>query len=108
MKSDVSNTNEASEAARNENSAWPDSAIYHKNQEKILPDVFERQENEAHFSEKNSTNETDAQNSPKRGDDIIVPEISQKDEGNDNLSPRGGRYNLRPNANPNYSEDLRY
>ena len=60
------------------------------------------------FQEKNSTNETDAQKSPKRGDDIIVPEKSQNDEGNDNLSPRGGRYNLRPNPNRNYSEDLRY
>ena len=79
-----------------------------KIKKKILPDVSERQENEAKFSERNSTNETDAQNSPKRGDDFIVPEISQKDEGNDNLSPTGGRYNLRPNPNPNYSEGLRY
>ena len=108
MKSDVSNTNEASEAARNENSDWPDSAVYHKNQEKFLPDLSERQEDEANFSERNPTNETDAQKSPKRGDDIIVPEISQNYEGIDNLSPRGGRYNLRPNPNPNYSEDLRY
>ena len=108
MKSDVSKTNEASEAARNENSDWPDSAVYHKNQENFLPDVSERQENEATFSERNSTNETDAQNSPERGDNITVPEILQKDEGNDNLSPRGGRYNLRPNPPPNYSEDLRY
>ena len=104
MKSDVSNTNEASEAARNENSDWPDSAVYHKNQEKSLPYLSERQENEANFSEKTSTNGTDSEKSPKRGDDIIVPEISQIDEGNDNLSPRGGRYNLRPNPNPNYSK----
>ena len=60
MKSDVSNTNEASEAARNANSDWPDSAVYHKNQEKSLPDLSERQEDEANFSEKNSTTETDA------------------------------------------------
>ena len=78
MKSDVSNTNEASEAARNENSDWPDSAVDHKNQEKFLPDVSERQENEANFSEKNSTNETDAQNSPKRGMILSCPKYRKK------------------------------
>ena len=64
--------------------------------------------NDENFSERNSTNENDAQNSPNRGDDIIVPEISQDDDRNENLSPRGGRYNLRPNPNPNYSEDFKY
>ena len=108
MKSDVSNANEDSDATRNENSDWPDSAVYHKNPEKSLPDLSERQKNDANFSERNSANDSDAQKSPKRGDDIIVPEISQNDEGNENLSPRGGRYNLRPNPNPNYSEDFRY
>ena len=42
------------------------------------------------------------------GDDIFVPEISENDARNENLSPRGGRYNLRYNPNPNYSEDFRY
>ena len=53
-------------------------------------------------------NENDAQTSLKRGDDIIVPEISESDARNESLSPRGGKYNLRPNPNPNYSEDFRY
>ena len=53
-------------------------------------------------------NENDAQKSPNRGDDIIVPEISENDTRNESLSPRGGIYNLRPNPNPNYSEDFRY
>ena len=44
----------------------------------------------------------------KGGDDIIVPEISENDARNESLSPRGGKYNLRPNPNPNYSEDYRY
>ena len=44
----------------------------------------------------------------KGGDDIIVPEISENDARNESLSPRGGKYNLRPNPNPNYSEDFRY
>ena len=52
--------------------------------------------------------EKDAQNSPNKGDDIIVPEISENDARNESLSPRGGKYNLRPNPNPNYSEDFRY
>ena len=108
MKSDVSNANEDSDATRNENSDWPDSAVYHKNPEKSLPDLSERQGNDANFSERNSANDSDAQKSPKKGDDIIVPEISQNDEGNENRSPRGRRYNLRPNPNPNYSEDFRY
>ena len=108
MKSDVSNANEDSDATRNENSDWPDSAVYHKNPEKSLPGLSERQGNDANFSERNSANDSDAQKSPKKGDDIIVPEISQNDEGNENRSHRGGRYNLRPNPNPNYSEDFRY
>ena len=53
-------------------------------------------------------NENDVQKSPKRGDDIIVPEISEMDTRKESLSPRGGKYNLRPNPNPNYSEDFRY
>ena len=37
MKNDVSNRNKASEAENNENSSWPGSVVYHKNQEKSLP-----------------------------------------------------------------------
>ena len=108
MKSDVNKTNEANEAAGNENSDWPDSAVYHKNQEKSFPDSSEELENDANFSEKDSMNEKDAHNSPKKGDDFVVPETSQSDEKIESLSPRGGKYNLRPNPNSNYSEDFRY
>ena len=108
IESDVSNTNESTEAIRNENSDWPDSTVYHKNPEKSFPDLSERQGNDANFSEGSSANERDIQKSPKRGDDIIVPEIFENDARNENLSPGGGRYNLRPNPNPNYSEDFRY
>ena len=65
-------------------------------------------ENDENLSEKNLTNENDAQNSPNRGDDIIVLEISENDARNEILSPRAGKYNLRPNPNPIYSEDFRY
>ena len=44
-----------------------DSAVYHKNQEKSLPDSSEELENDANFPERDSMNENDAQNSPKRG-----------------------------------------
>ena len=70
--------------------------------------MSDRQENDANFSGKNSANENEAQKSPKRGDDIIVPEILQDNDRKENLSPRGGRFNLRPNPNPNYSEDFRH
>ena len=60
MKTDVSNTNDSTEATRNGNPDFPDSAVYHKIPEKSLPDVVERQENEANFSERSSANESDA------------------------------------------------
>ena len=49
MKKDVSNRNEASGSARNENSGWTDSAINPKYQEKYLPDPSDSQENDANF-----------------------------------------------------------
>ena len=108
LNDDVSKRNEASKATCNGESDWSKLFIYPQNQEKSLPDLSERQENGANFSDGNSANGNDAQSSPKGGNDFIVPETSQNDERNKNLSPRGGRYNLRPNANPNYSEDFRY
>ena len=73
MKSDVSNANEGSDATRNENSDWPDSAVYHKNPEKSLPDLSERQKNDANFSERNSANDSDAQSLQKRGMILSCP-----------------------------------
>ena len=67
MKNDVSNTNEATEATRNENSAWPDSAVFFtKKQAKSLPDLSDRQENDANFSGRNPANENDARKYPKK------------------------------------------
>ena len=40
--------------------------------------------------------------------DIIVPGISEKENSEENSSPRGGRYNLRPNSNPNLTDEYRY
>ena len=58
--------------------------------------------------------------SSSRGGDTTVPSVSNSPnpniententdiEQNEDISPRGTRYNLRPNPNPNYSEDFRY
>ena len=108
LSDDVTKRNETTTETENEESDWPNPAVSPKNQEKPLPNTADRPENDEIFSERNSMNENDVQNSPKRGDDIIVPEISQDDTRNESLSPRGGKYNLRPNPNPNYSEDFRY
>ena len=108
LNDDVTTRNETSEAPRNEESDWPNPAVSPKSQKKSLPNTADRPENDEIFSERNSMNENDVQTSPKRGDDIIVPEISENDARNERLSPRGGKYNLRPNPNPNYSEDFRY
>ena len=105
---DVTTRNEASEQSRNDKPDWPNPAVSPKNQEKSLPKTANRPENNENFSERNLTNKNDTQDSPNRGDDITVPEISENDNRNESLSPRGGKYNLRPNPNPNYSEDFRY
>ena len=105
---DVTTRNEASEQSRNEEPDWPNPAISPKSHEKSLPDTAESPKDKENFPYENLQTETDAQKSPRRGDDIIVPEISENDARNESLSPRGGKYNLRPNPNPNYSEDYRY
>ena len=73
-----------------------------------MPDTADSLKDKEILPDENFRTEIDAQNSPKRGDDIIVPEISENEARNESLSPRGGKYNLRPNPNPNYSEDFRY
>ena len=83
-------------------------SVTQKDQEKSLPNTDKGLKIDEKFSQRNPMNEKAQQNTPNRGDDIIVLEISQDDVRNGNLSPRGGRYNLRPNPNPNYSEDFRY
>ena len=108
LNDDVTKKNDASAATSNEESDWPNPAVYPGNPEKSPPNTDERPENDENFSERNLTNDNDAQKSPKRGDDIIVPEISENDARKESLSPRRGNYNLRPNPNPNYSEDFRY
>ena len=44
----------------------------------------------------------------ERGVDIIVPGISENGKDEENSSPRGGKYNLRPNPTPNFTDEYRY
>ena len=44
----------------------------------------------------------------ERGVDITVPGISGKGKNEENSSPRGGKYNLRPNPTPNFTDEYRY
>ena len=108
LSDDVTKRNDASEVTRKEKSDWPNPAVSPKNQTKSLPNTADGPGNDEKFSTRNSLNKNYAQNSPNRGEDIIVPEISENDTRNESLSPRGGKHNLRPNPNPNYSEDFRY
>ena len=50
----------------------------------------------------------DAGNVSNRGADSTVPGISENENSEENSSPRGRRYNLRPNTNPNFTEEYRY
>ena len=48
---------------------------------------------------------------PSGGSDTIVSEVlddENDDEIVDNESPRGGKYNLRPNPTPNFTDEYRY
>ena len=59
-------------------------------------------------SENDVTNDLqDAGNVSNRGADITVPGISEKENSEENSSPRGGRYNIRPNPNPNFLDEYR-
>ena len=49
----------------------------------------------------------DTGNVSNRDADITVPGISEKESFEENSSPRGGRYNLRPNPNPNFTDEYR-
>ena len=56
------------------------------------------------------TDQTDDQQS-SGGRDTIVPEVSDDENDDvivDNKSPRGGRYNLRPNPTPNFTDEYIY
>ena len=49
--------------------------------------------------------------SNSRGKDIIVPDLSEIETDDtvvENESPRGGKYNLRPNPTRNFTDEYRY
>ena len=72
LNDDVTKRNAASEVTRNEESDWPSPAVYQKNQKKSS-NTDKQLKNDENFSERNLTNENDAQHSPHKGDDNIVP-----------------------------------
>ena len=60
-------------------------------------------------NENDVTNEqNDTENVSERGADITVPGISENGKNEENSSPRGGKYNLRPNPTPNFTDEYRY
>ena len=42
------------------------------------------------------------------GADLTVPGISETSKTEENSSPRGGKYNLRPNPTRNFTDEYRY
>ena len=118
LSHDATTSNDVTEEASNDEPDWPNEAGLPKAHETHSPNtandlkkdkiIPESPKDKEIFPYENLRTEDDPQNSPRRGDDIIVPEISESDARNESLSPRGGKYNLRPNPNPNYSEDFRY
>ena len=60
-------------------------------------------------NENDVTNESNTEeNVPKGGADITVPGISENERNEENLSLRGGKYNLRPNPTSNYTDEYRF
>ena len=50
----------------------------------------------------------DVENISNRCTDITVPGISENENSDANLSPRGRKYNLQPNHTPNFTGEKRY
>ena len=94
VNDNVTKRNEVAEATRTEESDWPNPAVSPKTQEKSSPNTDERLKSDENFSKRTLATENDAQNSPNRGDYIIVPEISENDARNESLSPRGEEGNI--------------
>ena len=73
LNDDVTERNDSTAVTKNEKSHWPNPAVSPKNQEKSLPNTADRPENDENFSERNLTNESDAQKSPKKGMILSCP-----------------------------------
>ena len=69
---------------------------------------------DSEIDENTSKSSSEAGNSDllnSRGKDIIVPDLSDNETDEmvvENESPRGGKYNLRPNPTPNFTDEYRY
>ena len=79
-----------------------------------LKSTRRQQKTDSEMDETTSKSPSEARNFDflnSRGEDTIVPDFldSENDEmvvGNE--SPRGGKYNLRPNPTPNFTDEYRY
>ena len=76
-------------------------------------DSPDRNDNEAPLGASYSDHETDCLDAQKssEGTDTIVHDVSDSENDElivDNRSPRGGKYNLRPNPTPNFTDEYRY
>ena len=76
-------------------------------------DSPDRNDNEAPTGASYTDHETDGLNDQKssKGTDTIVPDVSDSENDEmivDNRSPRGGKYNLRPNPTHNFTDEYRY
>ena len=69
---------------------------------------------DSEIDENTSKSSSEAENSDfsnNGGTDIIVPDVSDKENDEmavENESPRGRKYNLRPHPTPNYTDEYRY
>ena len=90
-------------------------AAKQEGRERPLTEIATMGDNTPPSSEKNVnhvTNELEGEkNSLNEGDDITMPGISNgrtNEKTDENSSPRGGKYNLRPNPNTNFTDEYRY
>ena len=76
-------------------------------------DSPDRNDDEEPTGASNTDHETDCLDDQKlsEGTDTIVPDVSDSENDEmivDNKNPRGGKYNLRPNPTPNFTDEYRY
>ena len=70
--------------------------------DEIFPNTISQEDDTQSFNDDTTTS---------GGSDTIVPEVLESENDDmivENESPRGGKYNLRPNPTPNFTEEYRY
>ena len=98
---------------KKENERVPDFSNQRQQNEEVLNEECSSKKNEKITEKTAASSNSSADNNSNAGGDITVPGISENDkndanENKENASPRGGKYNLRPNPTPNFTEEYRY